>query len=185
MKIGKIIKHKRIAAGLTQAALAKKSGLDFTTISKMEKGSLTGTMNSHRKIASALGISLLDLYREMDETSATATQVTKLKAEKSDTFYYDKKAISQILLSKIATHKMVPEITRLEKGGVTHLEQKPKGAEQFIFVLDGKVEIKAGETNYSLKKGESIYFDASLPHVLKNIGSATARCLRVSSPASL
>lgn len=185
MKIGRIIRKIRTGAGITQAELAKKSGLDFTTISKLEKGSLTGTITTHRKLAKAFGISLLDFYKELDEPAVPAAEVSTGSKPKSDVFYYNKKAISQILLSRISRHKMVPELTRLETGGSTHLEQKPKGTEQFIFVLEGKIELKAGETVYRLRKGESIYFDASLPHVISNLAPGASRCLRISSPASL
>lgn len=185
MKIGRIIKNKRLGLEITQAELAKRSGLDFTTISKLEKGSLTGTIMTHRKLAKAFGISLLDLYKELDEPSTPLNESVVKTNGKSDTFYYNDKATSQILLNKISRHKMVPELTRLEPRGSTHLEEKPKGTEQFIFVLEGEIEIKSGELTHRLKKGESVYFDASLPHIIRNIYSGISKCLRVSSPAGL
>ncbi len=185
MKIGKIIKNRRLAAGITQAELAKRSGLDFTTISKLEKGSLTGTIVTHRKLAKAFGISLIDLYKELDEPSNQTIEAAVKTNGKTDTFYYNDRATSQILLSRISRHKMVPELTRIEPRGSTHIEQRPKGTEQFIFVLDGEIEIKSGEITHQLRKGESVYFDASLPHIIKNVSPTTAKCLRVSTPAGL
>ena len=185
MEIGKLIKELRTNMKMTQAELARKSGVDFTTISKLEKGSRPGNVTTHRKLAEALGITLSELYRKIEEPSRPVLEVNSIGKHKTDTFYYNKKAISQILLERISSHKMVPEILLLEKTGVTHMEQKPRGTEQFIFILEGNLEIKIGETIQQLKKGESIYFDASLPHLLKNISNKTTRALRITTPAVL
>jgi transcriptional regulator with XRE-family HTH domain len=185
MEIGKLIKELRTNIKMTQAELAKRSGVDFTTISKLEKGSRPGNIATHRKLAKALGTTLSELYREMDEPSRPVLEVNSIGKHKSDIFYYNKKATSQILLERVSSHKMTPEMLFLEKTGATHIEQKPHGTEQFIFILEGSLEIKIGETVSQLKKGESIYFNASLPHLIKNVSSKTARALRITTPAAL
>ncbi|MBI4706926.1 MAG: cupin domain-containing protein [Candidatus Omnitrophica bacterium] len=183
MHIGQII--KKLRGSMTQAELAKRSGLNYTTISKIEKGLLTGTIETHRKIASALRISLSLLYKSFDEPEYLEAQVNTNKKQTSDIFYYNERAISQILLSQATKHNMLPELLKLEKNTSTHIEQKPIGTEQFLFVLGGIVEVIINNKTSRLKKGESIYFDASLPHKLKNTAKSTAKCLRVSSPAAL
>jgi len=183
MEISKIIKNLR--GEMTQAELAKRAGLNFTTISKLEKGFMTGTIDTHRKIAKGLGISLSELYKGLDEKAPAKYEINTSSKSKTDTFYYDEKATSQILLEKISRHNMVPELLRLEKNGSTHLEEKPQGTEQFIFVLEGYIELKIDSQAQQLKKGESIYFDASRPHIIRNLTKKTARCLRVTSPAAL
>ena len=183
MHIGEII--KKLRGEMTQAELAKRAELNFTTISIIEGGHRQGTISAHLKIAKALGITLSELYKGFDNPTPPLIEVTSKKQEQVDTFYYNDKAISQILVKQISKRKMAPEILRLEKGGITHLEKKTIGTEQVIYVLESKVEIKAGGQTHQLKKGESIYFDASLPHQIKNISNNTAKCLRVSSPAGL
>ena len=183
MHIGEII--KKLRGEMTQAELAKRAGLNFTTISIIEGGHRQGTISAHLKIAKALGITLSELYKGFDNPTPPLIEVTSKKREQVDVFYYNDKAVSQILVKQISKRKMGPEILRLEKGGITHLEKKTVGTEQFIHMLEGKVEIKIGEETLRLKKGESIYFDASLAHQIKNISNKTTSCLRVSSPATL
>ncbi|MDP2941849.1 MAG: XRE family transcriptional regulator [Candidatus Omnitrophota bacterium] len=185
MKIGKVIKGLRTKMKMTQAELAKRAGLDFTTISKVEKGSLTGTLNTHRKIAAALGISLVDLYKELDGPGRPAFEVSASKKDQADIFHYNKRAVSQILLGRVLEHKMLPELLALEKNGTTRLEQKRPGTEQFIFVLEGNIEIKIAAEVLKLKKGQSVYFDASRPHIIRNTTKTPAKCLRVTSPGIL
>lgn len=40
--------------------------------------------------------------------------------------------------------------------------------EEFVYVLGGGLEIQVGQNTSTLKKGESISFDSSLPHKLSN-----------------
>lgn len=47
------------------------------------------------------------------------------------------------------------------------IEYKHEG-EEFVYVLRGVVEIKVGEDLYAMRRGESLHFDASIPHHLRN-----------------
>ena len=43
--------------------------------------------------------------------------------------------------------------------------------EEFIYVLDGTIEIQYGASKYVLSSGDSIYYDSVVPHHLHGIGS--------------
>ena len=47
------------------------------------------------------------------------------------------------------------------------IEYKHEG-EEFVYVLRGEVQIKVGEDLHTLKRGESLHFEASIPHHLRN-----------------
>jgi electron transfer flavoprotein alpha subunit len=47
------------------------------------------------------------------------------------------------------------------------IEYKHEG-EEFVYVLRGEVQIKVGEDLHKLKRGESLHFEASIPHHLRN-----------------
>lgn len=47
------------------------------------------------------------------------------------------------------------------------IEYRHEG-EEFVYVFQGEVEIKVGEDLHRLKKGNSLHFDASIPHHLRN-----------------
>jgi mannose-6-phosphate isomerase-like protein (cupin superfamily) len=36
--------------------------------------------------------------------------------------------------------------------------------EEFLFVLSGTIEFQVGDERFTLRKGDSVYFDASVPH---------------------
>jgi uncharacterized cupin superfamily protein len=47
-------------------------------------------------------------------------------------------------------------------------------------VLDGRVQLEYGDDAIALEPGDSIYFDASIPHTLSATSRTTARVLSVS-----
>ncbi len=59
-------KRARDAKGWTQAALARRSGVDAQTISRIENGRLNPTVAVARRIASALGVTIDSLVHGED-----------------------------------------------------------------------------------------------------------------------
>ena len=63
-RLGKLIKALRENAELTQEQLAKKAGVNHSYISLLETGQRMPTVKTADKLAAALGIKLMDLFRE-------------------------------------------------------------------------------------------------------------------------
>ena len=55
--------------------------------------------------------------------------------------------------------------------------------EEFLFVLSGKVEWQAGGSKLVLEPGDSIYFNARLPHRGRSLGGEASALVVVYSPA--
>ena len=51
--------------------------------------------------------------------------------------------------------------------------------EEFVFVLEGDLELTIGSKVENLKSGESVRFNSDTPHKLKNLSNDTTRCLVV------
>jgi quercetin dioxygenase-like cupin family protein len=58
------------------------------------------------------------------------------------------------------------------------VEYKHDG-EEFVHVLEGRVELKVGKETHQLKKGGSFHFDSAMPHQLKNLSSKESKLLVV------
>ncbi len=68
MKIGSILKNKRLDKGLTQKELADNSGVTQSMISKVEKGNFENvSIGILRKLAGALYCVVIDLLPESDK----------------------------------------------------------------------------------------------------------------------
>lgn len=178
--LGKRIRELRKKRGMTLLETAKKSGVALATISRIETGAMTGTLESHMKLAKTFGMTLPEFYSELDKPVTLKT-----KGEHADVFVHDKKSSSIILTKDIFNKKMLPVLTQLEPGGRTPLEQFKKGSERFIYILSGKIEVAIGEEKSSLEEGATLYFDASYSHYSKNIGNTPAEYICVTTPMTL
>lgn len=183
MQIGKKIRELRKAEHLTLQELSKTSGVALATLSRIETGRMTGTLESHMNIAKALGISLVELYGNIViEDKNIDIQSQK---ERSDVFVHSDKSSYEILTSKVLSKKMMPIMLKIEAGGKTPQEEARLGTEKFIYVIKGKVEAVISEKSYELDEGDSLYFDASLPHFYKNKTKTLAQFICVISPPTL
>jgi len=182
LKIGKRLKALRKAGKVTLQELSKKSGVQIATLSRMENNIMTGTLESHINICKVLRISLSEFYRELEEEGKTISLSKKNDAAQS--FVHSRKATTEMLTPKIMGKKMMPLLIKIQKGGETHREENKVGTEKFIYVLEGRARIRIGKEEYNLSAGDSIYFDASLPHVFHNVGKTEARVLCAQTPPS-
>lgn len=182
MKIGKKLKALRKGREMTLGELSRKSGVQTATLSRMENDVMTGTLASHISICKALGVSLSDFYRELEEEHKTVSLGKQKKTRAS--FVRSGKSTTEMLTTKIAEKKMMPFLVKIQKNGKTHREKDKIGTEKFIYVLEGKIRAKIGNEIYALSKGDSIYLDASLPHVFHNSAKRETRLFSIVSPAA-
>ncbi len=183
MKIGKRIRKLRKERGMTLEELSQKSGVALATLSRMENNKMTGTLASHNGICKALGASLADLYRELEDESKTVDTVPKQR--RTEHFLHTNKAKYELLVTKTLDKKIMPLMVRLEAGGKTQKEQNKPGVEKFIYMIAGTMDAVIGDQTYPLKRGDSLYFDASLPHVFRNTAKTEVSAICVISPPAL
>lgn len=185
MKLGEKLKTLRKEKDLTLDKLASLSGIAKATLSRIENGVTTGNLNTHLKICEALRVNLGELYKGLENPNERIATFDNKNIEKAEVFNYDEK-ISSIILNKYSTkNKMLPQLLIIDGQKNTPIEENPAGTDKFIYCLEGEAELTIAEKKYSLKKNATIYFDSSLPHAIKNIGSKTAKLITVVSPIAL
>ena len=183
MKIGKRLREIRKEKDMTLEELSEKSGVALATLSRMENDKMTGTLNSHTRICKALGTSIAALYRELEDRSKTVEAVPKRK--RTEHFMRSSKARYELLVTKTLDKKIMPLIIRIASQGKTLREQNKPGVEKFIYMLEGAFEAVIGNESYTLKRGDSLYFDASLPHTFKNKSKTEAKAICAVSPPAV
>ena len=184
--IGERLRASRKTQRITLVELAKSSGVDAATISRVERGTMTGTLESHMKLARALGMKFAELYAGIEDAQAMRGVSHQAIGARSEVYVHQAgKSSLAMLTSDILKKKLMPVLISIEPGGSTNKEEARVGTEKFLYVLDRELEAKIGPDTHTLKKGSSLYFEASLPHQLRNAGSKPARCLAVTTPPVL
>jgi quercetin dioxygenase-like cupin family protein len=169
----------RTTLGLSVEELAARSGCDAGLIEQLERGQLAPSLAPLAKIARALGVRLGTLLDDEQKVGPVVTRrdeahgVTRFrnagKLGVGTTLEY------RALASGKSTRHMEPFLVTISPGK-THEISSHEG-EEFIYVLDGRIEVEYGKETYTLVAGDSIYFDSIVAHRVQAAGNAGARVL--------
>ena len=175
--IGKRIQALRRQRGSTLQKLAERTGLSKGLLSKIENGKVSSPISTYLNIAHALGAKIAYFLQDEAEDQSFV-RVRKNERQRHNEglaqFGYGYEALAHNRKEKI----MEPFILTVD-----HRFSKPvvfsHPGEEFNFLLEGKVLFKYGSEQFILEKGDSYYFDASVPHVGISIGKKPAKALVV------
>lgn len=183
MTLGKKLKELRQVRDWSLAEVSKRSGVALSSLSRIETGKMTGTLESHLKVARALGVRLSELYASID-VPGPAVEVRQAE-DPSDQIAAGKGAALSVLTSTPLQKKMLPALLHLAPKKSAQKQQGPAGSERFLYVLKGQLEAAVGDQTARAGAGETLYLQASHPHTLSNPGSVPLLALSVSCPPTL
>ena len=183
MTLGKKLKDFRQARDWSLAELAKRSGVALSSLSRIETGKMTGTLESHLKVARALGVRLSELYASLD-VPGPAVELKRAE-DPSDQIAEGKGATLSVLTSTPLQKKMLPVLLRLAPKKSAQKQRGPAGSERFLYVLKGQLEATVGDQTARAGAGETLYLQTSLPHTLSNPGPIPLLALSVTCPPTL
>lgn len=183
MKIGGRVREIRKTKKVTLVELSKQTGIAQATLSRIETGSMMGTVESHRKIAEALGLSLAELYAPLDRRYHEIVHSKKETPRK--VVHQSRGCQTELLTQEVTKKKITPLFMTFAGNSQMAHEQNERGVEKFVWVVDGELEVKVEKESYPLKTGETLYFDASLPHRLTNPRAKTAKVFVAVSPSKI
>ncbi len=181
--LGERIRKLRKERGITLVELSKVTGVAQATLSRIETGTMTGTVESHERIAEAMGMGLAELYTGVDRRFEEID--IQGRGDTRKVTHQTKNARFELLTQENAKKKITPLLVTLAAHTETELVSTERGVEKFVFVLEGQVQAKVADRHYELKAEETIYFDASLPHKIINSGNVPARLLLTVSPSEI
>jgi len=180
--LGQRIRTLRKEKGLTLVEISQKTGIAQATLSRIETGTMIGTVESHEKIAETLGIGLSELYTGVDRRYEQISHQTK---ESRAATHHTKDVHVEVLTQESSKKKITPLLLTLQGGGKTEKEHNERGVEKFVWVLEGHIKIKLENQEYDLKTQETLYFDASFPHQIVNENQKTAKVFIAVSPSKI
>ena len=161
--IGGEVRIFRRQQDMTVAELAKSAGVSTGMLSKIENGITSPSLSTLQALSSALQVPVTAFFRRFEE-EREATFVKSgegLKIERRGS----RAGHQYQLLGHSAGKNLSVEpylITLTEKSDVFPLFQH-EGVE-FLFVLEGEVVYRHADETYTLTPGDSLFFDADVPH---------------------
>lgn len=179
MKIGHRLRSLRKSKNLSQRGLAEKAGVTFSTISLIERDQVSPSVGSLRKILNSMSVSLADFF------AAETPQEAR--------YFYKSEELTDLGSGGISL-KLIGEAHRDRNMSILH-EVYPAGAdtgedmlqhdgEEGGVVISGEIEITVNGITDVLVKGDAYYFDSTLPHRFRNIGTEDAAIISSNTPPS-
>ncbi len=180
VNIGERVRKVREKRGLSLLDVSRRTDIDVVRLSQIEEGDFTPPLGIITKLAKSLEMKIGYFISGEEKKAYTVVRkadrkvVSRFDSKKGQRFGYE--------YESLAPHKkdrnMEPFLMTLAPSEIEDERSSHEGQE-FIFVLEGKMEVRLGEETYVLEEGDSIYYDSNLPHLAKCHGKENTRILAV------
>ncbi|MGC1614725.1 MAG: cupin domain-containing protein [Candidatus Acidiferrum sp.] len=171
---GQRFRRLRTRRGLSLAQVARATKVSVGFLSALERGQMRSSISTLRRIARFYRTNILSLF----ETAAENPRLVRPGQRK---ILETTPGVRMELLAWGQT-AMEPHLFRVKPGGGSGESYSHEG-EEFLHILRGDFEIWLnGKEHYSLKPGDSLYFESSTPHRWRNPGRSETWLLWVNTP---
>jgi quercetin dioxygenase-like cupin family protein/DNA-binding XRE family transcriptional regulator len=180
--LGSKIKDYREFRQISRTDLALKANLDENQLECIEEKGIVPSLGHLIKITRALGVRIGTFLDDQDQIGPV---VVRAGTEKSSMSFSTKSESTREHLSfySLAQDKsgrhMEPFMIDIEPSAHSDYKLSSHEGEEFIFVLQGKVEINYGKEVYLLNEGDSIYLDSIVAHNVHAAANQKAKILGV------
>ena len=172
-----IRKHK----GLSQRELAKRAGVTNSTISMIEKNSVSPSISSLKKVLGGIPMSLVEFF-SLDFEQDNQTQVVYRASELLD---ISDGAVTMKLIGKAHPSRAIAFLDETYPPGAdTGAEMLNHDGEEAGMLIDGRLELTVSGELFVLESGDSYYFESNKPHRFRNPFDKPARLISATTPAN-
>lgn len=165
-RIGHKIRKFRELEEVTLDELASRCGLDSEYIQSIEEDEMYPSLGPLLKIARALGTRLGTF---LDDTISQDPLIVRLEErEEESTLLKGKEKPAALRFFSLGRGKsdrhMEPFFIEIFPESAKDKKLSSHEGEEFIVVVSGELEIIYGQETYTLKAGDSVYYNSIVPH---------------------
>jgi transcriptional regulator with XRE-family HTH domain len=174
LNIGNHVRRLRLEQRRTQQEIADACGFTKSLLSKIESNKVVPPVATLVKIATALGTKvsvLIEADKNVSLVVATAKEVDDriVKTERGYWIFP--------FATRFQGKRMQPFLFVARKGEVKEHHLAHEG-EEFMYVLEGVMRVQVCSSEYTLRAGDSIYFNSTQEHQVIPV-SKTVRYLNL------
>lgn len=174
--IGERLRSFRQARGIGVRELARRVDITPSMLSQIERGSTNPSVGTLFRLAAALETTTDSFFESVDDPTPHRGPVVRRKhrscLQLSGGIVWQR-------LTPTDEHDFEFMETVYPPGAVSSAEMLRHPGRDYGVLLEGILDVTVGFTKYQLHPGDSIAFDASVPHQLSNPGPDPARTIWV------
>ncbi len=168
--IGKRIRRARLDKKMSLDAMANDTGMSKELIKQIEGGEKRPSVGTLLQISRTLQLDSSILLKDQEDTLEKRSDAY---TKRTDNYAYTP-------LTPGAENKHLKAFRIVVEAGSHHdgVGFQHDG-EEFVYVLEGKVEIQVGDHVNTLNPGESLHFNSGIKHDLRNVSDVDAQLIVV------
>lgn len=178
VNVGARLREMRTGRGLSIRGLAEKSGLNFNTLSLIENGKTSPSVSTLQQIATALEIPIAAFFE-------TRTPIQRIVYQQEGD--RQSAAFANGLLADLgagfSNQSVELFLVALEPKAHSGREAIVHTGVELVYCLEGWLEYEVEQETFTLHPGDSLVFEAHLPHRWRNAGEIPSRSLLLLCPA--
>lgn len=182
MAIGHEVRTYRKKLGITVADLAAATGMSVGMLSKIENGNISPSLTTLQALSKALGMPITAFFRGFEEPkSASFVKAGEgVNLERRGTRAGHHYSLLGHIENNTSGVVVEPYLITLNAESDIFPTFQHEGME-FLYMLEGEVVYRHGDSLYRMQAGDSLFFDADAPHGPEELVRLPARYLSIIS----
>lgn len=181
-KIGTKVRELRQKNRYTLQDLAARSGLSKPFLSQIENDHVVPPVATLLKLARALNVGLAHFFQneETEEKISVTRGHERQRLERRP--HHEEGEVQYIyesLETKMGTKHMEPFLVEFPMLGTEDMVFMSHMGEEFMYLIDGKLEFRTADRVEILEPGDTIYFQSEISHSFRCIGDKPAKAVTV------
>ncbi len=180
--VGSRIRSIRESKNITVEQAAERAGLTPGQLERIEGDRNLPSLAPLVKIARALGVRLGTFLDDSDSLGPVLCRRGErpegISFSSGTSCSHNDLRFFALAQSKAGRH-MEPFIIEIESASGCEHPMSTHEGEEFLYVLEGAIEVYYGKEKYVVHEGESIYYDSIVEHNVHAAGESTAKILAV------
>ncbi|MEW5869748.1 MAG: cupin domain-containing protein [Chloroflexota bacterium] len=177
LDVGSCLRRLREERNLTIRTLAEISGLAINTLSLIENGKSSPSVSTLQQLALALDVPVTLFF----ETEAAQQKVAYVKADCRPRASFEHGFIED-LGPGACIRAVEPFMVTLEPNAGSGLSEIVHTGYEFVYCLEGRIAYWIDNCTYLLEAGDSLLFEAHLPHRWQNLNATRSRSILILYP---
>lgn len=167
--VGTELRALRKERGLSLRTLAELCDLSPNTISLIERGESSPSVSTLHRLATALGVQITAFFERSPE-QAQVVMTHASERRRSGNAY----VVLESLATGLEEQAMEPFLVTMKPGADSGSQRMVHGGQELVYCLEGELEYEVDGQHYRLARGDTLLFQAQLPHRWRNPGSHPA-----------
>lgn len=186
LNLGKKIRALRKKRALTLQAVSDITGLSKPLLSQIENNLAAPPIATLIKISTALGVKISHFFQDhtLDDRIVVVRKDERYGVDKlyhhdhAAEIGYRYEALAYPMLDK----QMEPFLAVFENRSDEDLLYNNHKGEEFLFLLEGRLEFKSPTRGVVLEVGDSLYFDSAISHAFRGIDGPAKALVIIYTP---